>query len=59
MLPSISTVHVDGPEIGRLAARLIIGRCRGEPIAQRVIDVGFRMVERESTATTELPELPD
>ncbi len=51
MLPSISTVHVDGPEIGRLAARLIIGRCRGESVVRKVIDVGFRMVERESTAT--------
>ncbi len=50
ILPSISTVHVDGPEIGRLAARLIIDRCRGEPIAQPVIDVGFRIVERQSTA---------
>ena len=51
MLPSISTVHVDGPEIGRLAARLIIDRCRGESIAQPVIDVGFRMIERQSTAS--------
>ncbi len=50
MLPSISTVHVDGPEIGRLAARLIVDRCRQAPIPKRVIDVGFRMIERQSTA---------
>ncbi|MCU4118966.1 LacI family DNA-binding transcriptional regulator [Variovorax sp. N23] len=50
MLPSISTVHVDGPEIGRLAARLIVDRCRQAPISKRVIDVGFRMIERQSTA---------
>lgn len=49
MLPSISTVHVDGSEIGRLAAHLIIDRCRGKAIAQPVIDVGFRIIERQTT----------
>jgi len=49
-LPSLTTVHVDGEEIGRLAARLIIDRCRGETVAQPVVDVGFRMIERQSTA---------
>lgn len=48
-VPPITTVHVDGPEIGRLAARLIVQRCRGEAVAQPVIDVGFRIVERGST----------
>lgn len=47
--PSLSTVHVDGAAIGRHAARLIIDRCRGETIAQRVVDVGFRIIERQST----------
>lgn len=51
MVPSITTVHVDGPEIGRLAARMVIDRCKGEPVAQPVIDVGFRLVERQSTAS--------
>ena len=45
------TVHVDGPEIGRIAARLVIARCRGETIDRPVVDVGFRLIERESTAT--------
>ncbi len=49
-VPSITTVHVDGPGIGRQAARLIIDRCRGEAIAQPLVDVGFRMIERQSTA---------
>ena len=47
--PSLTTVHVDGAAIGRLAAQLIIDRCLGKPIAQRVVDVGFRIVERQST----------
>ncbi|SFN54569.1 LacI family DNA-binding transcriptional regulator [Variovorax sp. OV329] len=48
-VPSISTVHVDGPEIGRLAARLIIDRCRGEAVSQPIVDVGFRLIERQTT----------
>jgi LacI family gluconate utilization system Gnt-I transcriptional repressor len=50
MVPSITTVHVDGPEIGRLAARLIVARCAGEAIEHPVVDVGFRMIERQTTA---------
>ncbi len=49
LFPSLSTVHVDGPEIGRLAAAMIVARCRGEPVAQPVVDVGFRIIERQST----------
>ncbi len=48
-VPSITTVHVDGPEMGRLAARLIMDRCRGKAAEQSIIDVGFRLIEREST----------
>ena len=50
MLPSISTVHVDGPEIGRLAAQLIMARCNGETVAQPIVDLGFRLIERRSTS---------
>ncbi|KNZ32314.1 MAG: GntR family transcriptional regulator [Methylibium sp. NZG] len=47
--PSLSTVHVDGAAIGRHAAQLIIGHWSGEATQPRVIDVGFRIVERRST----------
>lgn len=47
--PSLTTVHVDGPEIGRRAAQLIVARCNGASIAEPVVDLGFRIVEREST----------
>lgn len=50
MLPSITTVHVDGPEIGRLAAQLIMARCNGEAVAQPIVDLGFRLIERRSTS---------
>ena len=49
LFPSLSTVHVDGPEIGRIAARMILARCRGEAVDEPVIDVGFRIIERQST----------
>jgi LacI family gluconate utilization system Gnt-I transcriptional repressor len=49
-VPSLTTVQVDGASIGRLAAQMIMERCRGEPVGRRVVDVGFRIVERESTA---------
>lgn len=47
--PSLTTVHVDGAAIGREAARLVVQRCRGEAVEERVRDVGFRIVERGST----------
>jgi LacI family gluconate utilization system Gnt-I transcriptional repressor len=48
--PSLTTVQVDGRQIGRLAARLVLDRCNGIPIPSPVIDLGFRIVERDSTA---------
>lgn len=50
--PSLSTVHIDGAVIGQHAAELIIARCRGETVDQRIIDVGFRIIERASTDTS-------
>lgn len=50
MRPSLTTVQVDGSTIGRRAAELIIARCRGEPVGEAVTDLGFGIVERQSTA---------
>jgi LacI family gluconate utilization system Gnt-I transcriptional repressor len=47
--PALTTVRVDGAAIGRLAAELILRRCRGEAIEQRIVDTGFEIVERAST----------
>ncbi|MBB3006476.1 LacI family gluconate utilization system Gnt-I transcriptional repressor [Cupriavidus alkaliphilus] len=47
--PSLTTVHVDGAAIGALAARLLLDRCQGKAVAEPVIDVGFRIIERGST----------
>jgi LacI family gluconate utilization system Gnt-I transcriptional repressor len=50
--PSLTTVHVDGAAIGRIAAQLVIDRCRGLAIKQPIVDVGFRIIERRSTAAS-------
>jgi LacI family gluconate utilization system Gnt-I transcriptional repressor len=41
-------VSVDGPAIGRLAARCIIDRAQGRSVAEPIVDVGFSIVERAS-----------
>ena len=46
--PAISTVRIDGTAIGRQAARFIIDRAEGRPVEQKVIDLGFSLVERAS-----------
>lgn len=49
MAPALSTVHINGVDIGRLAARRLIDRAEGREVAQRVVDVGFSIVERETS----------
>jgi LacI family gluconate utilization system Gnt-I transcriptional repressor len=55
MVPSLTTVQVDGAAIGARAAELIIARCRGELIPVSVIDLGFHIVERGSTPARAAP----
>jgi len=50
--PGLTTVRIDGAAIGRLAAQQILARCRGQAVDERIVDVGFRIVERQSTAAT-------
>jgi LacI family gluconate utilization system Gnt-I transcriptional repressor len=49
--PPLSTVRVDGANIGRLAAQAIVDRVEGEggkPVA-RLTDTGFELIQRGST----------
>jgi len=48
--PALTTVRVDGATIGRKAAQMVLARCRGEAVHERIIDLGFSIVERASTA---------
>jgi len=47
--PALTTVRIDGPRMGRLAAACIIDRAEGREVTERVVDVGFSIVERETT----------
>ena len=48
--PSLTTVHVDGKVIGTRAAQMIIDRANGTTVAEPIVDLGFRIIERHSTS---------
>lgn len=47
--PPLTTVHVQARDIGRRAGAMLLARLRGEKLARKVADLGFRLVERAST----------
>lgn len=49
--PAISSVHVDKRAIGTRAAKCLIAKIEGKAPKANVIDVGFHLVERETTRT--------
>ena len=49
LVPSLTTVHVDGPRIGKVAAAMIMDRAEGRAVAEPVVDVGFSLVQRDSS----------
>ena len=50
MVPALTTVRINGGLIGTQAAGFLIDRAEGRPVDQRIVDVGFSIVERESTS---------
>jgi LacI family gluconate utilization system Gnt-I transcriptional repressor len=44
--PALTSVRIDGSRIGREAARCIVERAQGREVTDRVIDIGFTLVER-------------
>ena len=48
MVPALTTVHINGREMGQKAARFLIDRAEGRQIDQPIIDIGFSIVERDS-----------
>jgi LacI family gluconate utilization system Gnt-I transcriptional repressor len=48
MRPTITTIDIDGARIGREAVNVLRRRAAGEDIPSNHIDVGFRLVVRES-----------
>jgi LacI family transcriptional regulator, gluconate utilization system Gnt-I transcriptional repressor len=47
--PALTTVHIDGASIGQQAAKFILDRASGLEVAERVVDVGFSIIQRSST----------
>jgi LacI family gluconate utilization system Gnt-I transcriptional repressor len=50
MVPALTTVRINGGQIGTLAAQFLIDRAEGRAVDPRIVDVGFSIVERDSTA---------
>ncbi len=46
--PPLTTVNVDGAEIGRQSAQLLMARARGERPTSRQVDIGAKIIERGS-----------
>ncbi|WP_228527208.1 LacI family DNA-binding transcriptional regulator [Noviherbaspirillum soli] len=47
--PPLSTMRIDGTQIGKLAARMLVDRIEGRTVTQTSVDVGFELVQRDST----------
>lgn len=47
--PALSTVRIDRPQMGKLAAEALLKRIEGQTLDDPVIDVGFEIIERETT----------
>lgn len=47
--PALTTVRIDRERIGQEAAEALLSRIQNRPIKNRVIDIGFSIIEREST----------
>ena len=46
--PPLSTVRIDRPAIGRIAAEALLARIEGRPV-ERIVDIGFHVMERGTT----------
>ncbi len=48
LIPALTTVHINGGEMGQKAARYLIARAEGHQVEHPIVDVGFSIVERDS-----------
>lgn len=46
--PTLSTVRIDGPAIGRQAADRLLARIDGRDAGERILDIGFEVIVRDS-----------
>ena len=55
MVPALTTVRINGGQIGTQAARFLMDRAEGRTVDARIIDVGFAIIERDSTTLAKTP----
>lgn len=48
MVPALTTVHINGSNIARMAAGCLIARAEGRTVEHPIVDVGFSIIERDS-----------
>ncbi len=48
-VPALTTVRIEREAIGRIAAEALLAHMDGKPPRQKVVDVGFEVVERATT----------
>ena len=48
MVPSLTTVRINGEQIGAMAAQFLIDRAENRPVANTIVNVGYSIIERES-----------
>ncbi len=48
MVPALTTVHINGSDIGRKAAGFLVARAQGLAVDKPIVDVGFAIVQRDS-----------
>jgi LacI family gluconate utilization system Gnt-I transcriptional repressor len=46
--PPLTTIRIDGTRIGKLAASMLLEKIENGVETQRIVDVGFTLIERES-----------
>lgn len=47
--PSISTIAIDKVTIGKTAANMLVDSIEGQSIDKKIVDIGFKLIERDST----------
>lgn len=48
-VPRVTTLRIPRQEIGRRSAELIVGRLQGAPVERTRVDLGFEIVQRDSS----------
>lgn len=48
MVPSLTTVRINGEQIGSMAAQFLIDRAENRSVADTIVDIGYSIIERES-----------